>query len=92
MATVNTGIEDVLFIQMFNGEISSVADESRSVYENSKGRFIKTTNYGQIWLDDLNRAVVAWDSRWRRVDATTVDVENALHKLFKGYGLDGFIK
>lgn len=92
MATVNIGNQRVLFITIHNGSIWEIKDEGRSVYENSKGRFIKHVSTGQVWLDDENRAVLAYN-RWRKVDAPPVDVlEKMLHDHFTYWRLTGFIK
>lgn len=105
MATVNVGIERVLVIKIDRGEVDSVSDEERSVYENAKGRFIKTVSDGQIFLNDRNHAVIAyrmvqvksksgsrvWYAR-RKYQPTEVEINNMLHDLFLNYGLDGFIR
>lgn len=93
MATVNTGNEWVLVIEMHNGVITEVSSEGRSVYENTKGRFIKTkrSGYSQVWLDDYNRAIIAYKN-WRPTTVTITEVQNALHQMFSEYQLEGFIK
>ena len=101
MATTNTGNENVLVIKIENNEVESVSHESRSVYENTKGRFIKTVNDGQIFLSEENHAVIAYrreqipGRRWyRRIkyQPSKQEVESLLHTMFLNYRLDGFIK
>lgn len=104
MATVNTGSERVLVIKINRGQVDSVSDEDRSVYENSKGRFIKTVNDGQIFLNERNHAIIAyrmveidrkngrvWHVR-RQYTPTVAEVERMLHEMFLTHGLDGFIR
>lgn len=104
MATVNVGNERVLVIKIDRGEVDSISDESRSVYENRKGRFIKTVSDGQIFLNDRNHAVIAYRNVLihrangrsfhvrRQYQPTEVEIMNMLHTLFLTHGLDGFIK
>ncbi len=93
MATVNIGHERVMVIEIHNGEVSSVTDEGRSVYENSKGRFIKTkkSRYAQVFLDENNRAVLAYRN-WRPIIMTIGEIQSALHAMFVDYDLKDFIK
>jgi hypothetical protein len=101
MATVNIGDQRVLVVRIDRDEVKSISDERRSVYENTKGKFIKTVNDGQIFLNDLNHAYIAYRRvqipgrtyyRMVQYKPTTVEVENMLHTMFLNHGLDGFIK
>lgn len=97
MATINTGYEVVMVIHMRRSKtdgtwIESVTRESRSVYENSKGRFIKTVNYGQIPVDDDNIAVIVGWGKRQPARPSNLEIEQALHGLFKEFSLEGFIK
>ena len=100
----NSQTERVLVIRLAYGEIESITDETRSVYTNTKGRFIKTVSDGNIFLNEHNHAYIAYRNEEKRMRdgrlyrfrrkymPTTAEVEQMLHTMFLNHGLDGFIK
>lgn len=48
----NSKIENILLVKMRDGKIDSISRESRSVYYNTKGRYIKTVSDGVQYLGD----------------------------------------
>jgi hypothetical protein len=92
--------KDVLVIRMTEGAIDSVVDESRNVYKNSKGEYIKTVSDGTIYLDAANRAVISYRRQtgrngyacYHKTMESQQTVETALHQFFLAWGLDSFIK
>lgn len=93
----NSKVENVLVVKMRDGRVSLVSNETRTVYCNTKGRFIKTVSDGVVYLQAKNIALISVrrqpysrmggsiGQRWEYSEEDVSDLPGLVDNLLKEY-------